>query len=546
MGLPESCLGNMQKLSFKLLIRRCVLATLFLPFLQIYRAWYTVVIRLAVRLFRKYPAITAVYLRRGSAKGEIIPLVSDIDFAVITQSMSDDDTQELSWRYQRLAQITTLLDQSLEVYDEEMFTKLYETDYFFQYRFMEGKTTWKLLYGKDYLTQIPSLSIEQLYGGFYTEMKTWWLLFAWRFFQDKKYNQETVTQNNLCYKAVSEILKMNLGLNHHILTFDRQEALRLSKAALSHLDQEFLEKLETIARKQFRIADTGILDDTNAFLLRYLNRFYQQFCTHPLARSLRHMHYYVDCPPEEWFWTDDERQYVAKLVAYVKERWPRTCQGAYVAWSIYFNMDELLFFIAIDPQRLPSVQEIAELMRWHRREPFQQQFRITLYLLLPNAALQLNPVALDKSWQAIVCPPSNPEIFALLNRSACTLYGERYPRTTSAAWTPLVEHFLREEQRLFYELLENPAVYKLNNLDFLRIFWKTLQLVVINRSIQKGEICYPLTLPAVTRALAAAGVLLPAPLLCLEKAYRNECKGHTTDIAGLIPLAMQFLKKMNA
>ena len=264
---------NKNKNEFKLLVRRLVLATSFPPFLQIYRLLYAFVIRLTLRIFRRYPTIKAVYLRRGSAKGEILPLVSDIDFAVIGEPMDEGDKNELYDAYDRLARITTLLDQTLEVYDEETFYNNYETNDYFQYRFMEGKETWKLLYGKDYLADLPALPLGKMYGGFYTEIKVWWTVFAWKFFQSRKYNAEAVSRNNTCYKAVSEILKMNLALNYETLEFDRMQALKKSQRQFSGEEKGFLEKLERIAEKGFGVNDPGLLDETQDFLFLSLVEF---------------------------------------------------------------------------------------------------------------------------------------------------------------------------------------------------------------------------------------------------------------------------------
>jgi hypothetical protein len=209
-------------------------------------------------------------LRRGGAKGEILPLISDIDFALIEKEMSEVEKEELICSYEKLARATTILDQRFEIYDEKTFLENYDTNDYFQYRFTEGKETWKLLFGKDYLADLPKLPMEKMYGGFLTEIKVWWSLFAWRFFQSRKYNDEFVTRNNVCYKTVSEILKMNIALNHDLFIFDRKQALELSKPHLSQETHGFLRKLELIERNRFYLQDHGILEETKDFMFRYL------------------------------------------------------------------------------------------------------------------------------------------------------------------------------------------------------------------------------------------------------------------------------------
>jgi predicted nucleotidyltransferase len=537
---------NKNRNEFKLLVRRFVLATSFPPFLQMYRFFYKIVTRMALRIFKKYPEIEAVYLTRGGAKKEILPLISDIDFVIIGKRMDGEDIKELHHAYENLARATTLLDRNIEVFDEGTFYKNYEINDYFQYRFIEGRKTWKLLYGKDYLVYLQELPVEKMYGGFYTEIKVWWTHFAWRFFQERKYDKEILTRNNVCYKTVSEILKMSLALNHGILEFDRREALRKSKPQFNGKERVLLDKLENTAQKRFRINDEGILNETKDFVINYLNRFYGEFQNHPYARSLKDITQKVECPKDEWLLNEKDRAHIMSLVRFIKERWSRTYRGAYLVPSAYFNMDEFLLMIEVNPKQLPTVQELTELnlFRWNA-EP-ELKSRIKLFLLLPNAAFQIDPDDFKKSWQSILCPPCNPDLFELLSRSEFTLDGGSYQPATGSVWTPLVEHFFWEEKMLFYELLENPSIYKLNSLDFLRIFWKTVQLVLMNRSVKSDEILYPLTLPAIERALANKGIPLPDQLKNLTNAYRNELDGKTIDIASLIQPAIRYLKEINS
>lgn len=500
---------------------------------------------MALQIFRRYTAIKAVYLRRGGAKGEILPLVSDIDFAVIEKEMEDEDKEELIDSYEKLARATTILDQSLEIYDEKTFLENYDTNDYFQYRFTEGKETWKLLLGKDYLADLPKLPMEKMYGGFFTEIKVWWSLFAWRFFQSRKYNDELITQNNVCYKTVSEILKMNLALNHNLLILDREQALKLSKPHLSPETHAFLKKVYLVNKNRFRLQDHRFLEETKDFIVRYLNLFYKDFLNHPFARPLSTICQHVDCPVEERLWDAETKAHLDNLIRFVKKKWDDTYQGAYWTHSAYFNMDEILFMVEVDPEKIPSVHDLTTFYLYHSNAPSQLTSRIRLFLLFPNAAFQIDPYDFKKSWQSILCPPCNPELFELLGRSEFCLDGGGYTPAQFVIWTPLVEHFFWEEKMLFYGLLENPSVYKLNSLDFLRIFWKTIQLVLMNHSAQKDHILYPLTLPALERGLIKHGIPLPTEFQALIQAYFDELEGKACDISDLVPSAIEYLKEIN-
>lgn len=528
----------------KLMIRRMVLATSFPPILQIYRGIYAIVTALALRLFKAYPAISAVYLTRGAADGRVIPLVSDIDFKVIAEGLNDEDREDLFAAYSRLARLTTVLDQTLEVYDISTVKKQYEINDYFQYRFTEGKKTWKLLYGKDYVAELPSLPLESLYGGFYTEIKLWWANFGWRFFQDSKYADETVTRNNACYKTVAEILKMNLALNHGRLTFDRGEALRESHGKLDAPGQALAARLQRSAGRGFRPPDPAVLRDTLAFLFRYLDPFHETLESHPFARPIRDIPSRIDYPTEEKDWIPADAAHAADLAAYLAKAWAGFYRGAYLVPSVYFNLDEFLLLVEVDPHRPPTISEIRALNEFHGQSSFRLRSRIKLFVLFPHAAFRLDPDDLKKSWQSILCPAVNPEVFRLAAQPANRLDRGGYTGTPRPPWTRAVQHFFWEEEMLFFELLQDHSIYKLNPLDFLRIFWKSLQLVILNRWVERGEVLYPMTLRAIGRAMHALG-LPPFPHLGIfEQAYRDCIEGKPVELVESVPEAVAYLKEI--
>ena len=536
----------MSSRALKLAIRRLVLATSFPPFLSVYKRVYELVAELAVRLFRQYPEVRSIYLRRGGAKGEIVPLVSDIDFALIVDPMSEGSLRDLHARYGRLARTTTLLDRSLEVYDQESLRRLYEKNAYFRFRFVEGKKTWKLLYGEDYLAELPQPPIESLYGGFVTEIKVWWMAFAWRFYHDRKYRAESLTRNSLCFKTVTEVLKMELALRQGFLTFDRAEALDRALPGLTGEDLALAHDLRSIWQRGFRSSDPSILERTHRFLLRYLNRLFGQLRTHPVARPRNGITQRLDDPWDGSFLESKEAVHLRALVDWAVDRWGERLLGARVASGVYFNLDDILLFLEVDPTSPPTLEQTLGLNRFHLTLDSRLRKRVRVFLLAPNAGFQINVEEFKQSWQSILLPSANPEIFEMLGSSRAALLPGTREEPAPDAWTPLVEYFFVEEKELFYELLENPAIYKLNELDFLRVFWKTAQLVVLNRAAARGQIVYPLTLPALVRALDAAGIPLPPELHITEHAYRAAIAGRETEgNASVVPRALAWLREID-
>lgn len=534
----------MSGFSPKRLLRRFVLATSFPPFLQLYRILYQAAAALAVRMFRHYGAVRSIYMRRGGARGDILPLVSDIDFAVITGPMSDADRADLYDEYESLVRRTTVLDKSLELYSEEEFFRDFERDDYARFRFTEGKRTWRLVYGRDYVKELPDLSPDELASGLFTEIKVWWALFGWRFFQARKYNDETVTRNNVCFKTVGEVLRMDLALRGKGLAQSRLEAFEKAVPLLNDSARSFVRLVEGIPKTRYRLRRESLVEETMGFLLGHLDSGCDRFTSHPLASPLGSGEQVIEYDRSESHRGQREDSLIDRVAGHVRSNWACGIRNVRVTPGAYFNVDELVLFIEPAFDTRPTVGEVTGLNLALREVPSLLRERIRIFLLLPHAAFQLDPQDLMKSWQTILVPYCNPDVFELMGRKDSLVTGEMTALRQGPARTPLVEHFFRAEKTLFYELLDHPSVYKLCGLDFCRIFWKAAQLVVLNRSAARGSVLYPMTPPAISRALSAEGVAIPGPLLDLDPIYREELRGVERDVGEFIPAAVDYLREI--
>jgi predicted nucleotidyltransferase len=530
-------------LSARRLLRRVVLATSVPPLLGIYRLAYAAATRLALRRFRRIPGVRAVYLTRGGAARRALPLLSDLDFAVVVRGLEPAARRELLESYGRLAGVTSLLDRSLGVFDEDELRRLHATNDYFAYRFTEGKRTWRLLHGTDVVRRLPELPEDALQAGYRAELPVWWANFCWRLLHDRRYADEPATRRYTCFKALAEVLKMERALDGRGLVTDRREALELALPELEDADRRVAELLLSLARRRFRGRAPDPVEATTGVLLRRLDAIHGRLETHPLGRSTVPLAE-VDAPAAEAGWTARETAHVETLLERVR-RWPGY-RGAALVAGVWFNLDERLLLVRVDPARLPPPPELTGLWRVHRGGDPLAVARVRPFLLLPNAGFQLDPEDLTRSWQSIVSRAASPEVFALLDRPECVLEGAlddgpAGARARPAGWTPLLERFLREEADLFHDLLRDPAVYKLDDLDALRVVWKTAQLLAANRSAALGEPRVPLTPPAVTRALRELDLPVPAWAEPLGEAYRRALATGDGDAGDLVPAALRWL-----
>jgi predicted nucleotidyltransferase len=531
--------------SLKLALRRLVLSTSVPPLNGIYHGVYKALIARCVRLFRRYDGLQAIYLMRGAAKGELMPGVSDLDFTLIG-NFSPADTADLRKKYLRLAKITGLLDPNIEIFTRDSLNHLFRTNTYWQYRLTEAQSTWRLLWGSDFVAELKPLTPAELRPGLFTEIKVWWALFARRLFVSNKVSVDAVAQRSLCFKTASEILKMDLALRHDRLTFSRNEALKFAKPHLDQKGRALAECLETARDARYLSGDESLLEETKNFLVRYLESFFTTFDQHPLARPIVALPQAVDLEKSEWFDTAEESLHVNRIIDHVRSQWAGTYHGAHLAASAFFNVDDLLLMIAIDPTRPPTIEQLRDLTALHWRHQPGLRRRVHLFLLLPHVALQIDTAEAVKSWQSILSPANNPDVFALLSSGQAHLDGAAFCPLPPGGWTPLAEQFFREEEALFYGQLDDPAVFKANLLDFLRLFWKTAQLVAVNRSVRAGSVLYPLTPAATARALEAHGAALPENLKPLIAGYSLEAAGKDCGAARLVPAAVAYLKEIKS
>jgi hypothetical protein len=137
------------------------------------------------------------------------------------------------------------------------------------------------------------------------------------------------------------------------------------------------------------------------------------------------------------------------------------------------------------------------------------------------------------AWQTILCAPMNPEVYRALGR-------------TSPAWTPAVAHFVGEELDMLAAARRDPSIYKIGERDFQRLFWKTAQLEILERSARRGEAHYALTREAIAGALADAGEPLPQELAPFASGDTLADAAAHADLRLLRRAAIAYLESLTA
>ncbi|NNE09007.1 MAG: glycosyltransferase family 2 protein, partial [Gemmatimonadetes bacterium] len=535
----------------KQIVRRFVLATSVPPLLYLYRLYYSFVTALALGLFRAFPEIKAVYLRRGGGTGRIFPLVSDLDFAVFVDELAEERRRELVRRYEALGRWTTVLDHFLELYDVRTFANLYSSSRR-QYRFMEGRATWKLLYGEPFMQTLPALSLAQMQPGLYRELKIWWTVFVWRQVQKGRYYDEPATRNSLCYKATAEILKMELGLFHGRLIFAKDEALAQAVPFLAGEEAAHVAKIRRIGRRHYRGGGEALANETVRFLMERLDLVAARFSEHPLACEVPRVRVAIEPEagvnePEGGVNEPDVRvserggalrERADRIVDHVRSTWGDAYRGAALVTGFYFDLGERALVLAVDPARPPSIEQLRALYERHvaggartNAQPAEgaaetdgadaesrEQTALRVYVLLRRAALQVDVDYYAHGWQSMLMPESNPDVFTQLADTASWIDGAPDPSSEPAArsdadglpypWTLLAESFVneeREECRKQLRVASQAGAGETGDRASRAAAWNLLRFEVMRAAIEAGTARVPLTRTALLRAASDYG-----------------------------------------
>jgi hypothetical protein len=531
-------------MSAKSLLRRLMVATCVPPFEAMYRGVYWLFIWLAVWRLRQFSSLRAVYLRGGMAGAESVPGISDIDLTAI----GDWDTsarEQVAQCYRRLASLCPLYDPGVAIYTPESLAKLFRIEPFHRHHLGEGRRQWKLLFGDDCLSGLAAGADHGPALGYESEIKVWWADFARGAFSAS--SSDPVLLNSRCYKTVAECFRMDCGLRGKSVPESRGQAIEeaLSSSNCS-ADAAFLRRLAQSARRRHLNYSGDILEDSREFLLGFLERSYRHLESHSPWRARPEVALRVDAPEDERIHTARTLPNFDAIVQRARELWGADACSVRLVCGTAFAMDEVVLMLEpLLADRLPRVDELSALAQTGRELLGSLRSRFSLFVRLPFAAYQFCASDYFHSFQAILSRSANPEMFLPCGQLETGATHSSSQTDEPAFWTEPAAIFVHQERLQLAERLEDRAVYKANNLDFLRMFWKFLELVVTERSTGRGEVLLAHTPEAVVRALEFLNLPRAPFLESFAAAYRAEVAGSPANIGRWIPPAVQYLKTVH-
>jgi hypothetical protein len=528
----------------KLLLRRFVVATSFPPIRGLYAGIYRLHIRYAVRTLSVIPNIRAIYLKRNSASDEFIPGVSDIDLLVVGDWTTEQQQGAVS-AIQKLSRLSPLYDRASthQVHSIEALKASGDMDYYFQYRLDQARRHYPLIYGEDLLAPLPPLSTERAGGAYFMELKPWWMMFTASVFGKGPTASDGIFRNSIACKAAAEVLTLEAALDGDVLEGSRREVMQQSLQRAQPGDRFVLQRFIQCRASRYLRYEGDVLNDAFPFLLRRILKLTALLAKAAPFQDKDGLPIEIDGSKDEVYRTPAAVEYAQGLIVHAKSSWPGYQRAALIPRCSFVGLDDLQLVLECDSQCPPTVEQVRALLRLKAPETLRQ--RVAIYLLLGDTAfilLHQNPL---EFWQILQTPQANPELFALLTKPEFVIDGA--PRAGAHyRWTRFAAASVADELKLRQSAIGKtvPGV-RADSLFMIRAIWRTLQLLIIQRSAAAGTVRIPITPAAVQRSFQGWGLDLPI-LEQLRTAYQNELEGRPSDALKLVPQVLAIFTKLTS
>ena len=515
-------------------IRRFVLQTSVGPVRGLYVLLYRAMALLTARYVGAVPGVRSVYLRRGLAKGESVPGISDIDLAFITETDAEGAKQQVWERYRRAKRFFILLDESPDVVDRSTF-QAQQRSTRYRYRLAEGKATWEVLYGADDRAELPDPVVDEMESSVYFELRYWWALYNRQVMGSEAARRDPIIRNAMCYKIVAEFLKIRLALEQRIMVFGRGEALERCEPFLADDERPLVQTLRGIARGRFCADDPELLDRTFAFLLRFLDRLHVGLASNPHFAEPPASGVRIDSPRREWYWPEARERYARDLMAAVDERLGPGVRAVHVAKGVDFPHSDFALLFEMDPAAAPTLEQVADLRRLRVMDEGPHARRFHLYILLPHCAVQMDVDDSRGNWDSalrgFISPLTNSDVFAAMGCEANVLRGAVREPGRLGGWTPALRELTLDRLAAIGPALEDAGAVR--DWGCYTLVAQGLQLRLLQLSGAEPELLSAQTTHALLRAADERGVELPASvrLLLQPKAPGFEQANHDPAVA---------------
>lgn len=544
------------KSSIQDVIQRIVINTSFFPLTYFYKKVYDLSILVASLLLRRVDGVITVYLRRGVAKGEIVYGLSDIDLSVIIEDRGGEEQavkEMVRATYNRLSRFIPLFPSSatelLEVYSLSEFYNVYEDYDFHRYRFNEGKHTWRLLYGKDLVNELPELEDSELYLPATEELRKWWELLNEEFIPDlcstifkKKY---------LWYKAIAEAAKVYLLVCHGENVQSREAALSQVKSHLPDEQSCHIDRVQSFLRHLTSDEDLQA-DELMSLFMMLVSKSYAEMERKVYADSKGKVAVVRVPGRHELIPNSNLDGILDKVESLIRTELEPYIDSIALIPQVEFELDVLSnsdmdsFYLVLKENCYVPIEKLRRFRSFFGNsicpgniEPF--------IVTDGSIAFSLQVDSISNTIK-IKSPEKCPLFFAMLDERVSKpleIAPEESGTTIRCYLHPdTFEETIGKRAAKIDATISSRSVYKMRTLDFLTFFWGAARTKLLAHSLDADEICIPLTSRQIMEALVESFSGDSGWLNDLHREYAKELRGEKNEAYRFFSKSIDLLKRM--
>jgi hypothetical protein len=276
------------------------------------------------------------------------------------------------------------------------------------------------------------------------------------------------------------------------------------------------------AQRQFLEIDVDPRDATLTWFFARSEGFHRAMRNLPSFGARVPMRF--DGPAEERTVAVATELHVDRLVEMCRSEWAGF-RAAYLVPAISMtSSDSLALVLEVAAGTAPSPEQMRRLMGLEANPELPQ--RLAVFLLLPEAAYQLDAGATIDFFHYTFTPRIAPDVYHALAEDAFLVHGKRGLHGGGLVWSRFAHELVLEEleaRRGAYRRFGTSS--RPEGIENLRNLWRFLQLLVVERTASEGEVLLATTIPAIRRAWIAEDSDLEGQLLELERLHRSALNG---------------------
>ena len=523
-------------MNLKEFIQRLIVYTSFPPLTYLYKIFYSVSIAITALFLKNLEGVVAIYLRRTGATGDIVYGLSDIDLLILIKDEAEDSKsnvikETIMKTYDRLSKFIILLgnkEQELGIYSISEFYKLF-TDYpFYTYRFNDGRYTWRLLHGRDIVTELPPIEKNKLYLSSLEELKVWWDFL--RSELTGEYSPPRFKKKYLWYKAISEAAKIYLLINGDTAIHSRNTALCKIKRYLSREQCLMIEKIAKYP-KHLNARDDLDVNDLTRLFMTLVAQIHSNIEHKPSFNTGDRTAVIPPPGSNALIMNQSITDLISKFDHEIRYELLPYLEHIALIPQVEFEVNSLMnsdidsFYLVlvqksyIPIEKLRKVQSLfGQNLNPQNVEPFLVTDESTAFSLQKN-----------EPHHCIKSIKTSPLFFALLSgnmdSSSQNVAGDEPQVIHFPASFETIESTIRRRVTEIKTLAADKDIFKMKSFEFLKFFWGSARAILLAHYFKDCEISIPITsrqiLDALIRHLPAEAIWLKA----LHMEYTKELLG---------------------